>query len=453
MKKHILLVEDDTALRHLIGDELDATGYRVDSVDSVAAARDALAAGPFDLVVSDLRLPDGTGHEVLAATRDQAVPPACLIITAFGSVGDAVEALKQGADDFLTKPLEMDHFLLSVARLLEQQRIRRDYERLRDVVKSDETHGILGNSDAVKRLRDQLAVVAATEGPVLITGESGTGKELVARALHRCSPRSGGPFVAINCAGIPGDLIENELFGHEAGAFTDARKKHKGIFQQANGGTLLLDEIGEMPLALQAKLLRVLQEGQVRPVGSSREETVDVRVVAATNRDVEDRVAQGAFREDLYYRLETFKLAVPPLREREGDIELLAQFFLRQHATSTGREVSGFSGEALGLLRSYEFPGNVRELSNVVERAVAFCRGEQILSEDLPERLLSRHAASGGGDSATDHGQLLDDLPTLDVLQKRYAHAVLERTGGNKQRAAAILGVTRSTLYRWLSQD
>ncbi len=456
MKRRVLLVEDDTALLRLIRDELDAEGYAVEEASTVEDAGRRLVETAFDLVITDLRLPDGTGHEVLALARETTAGPACLVITAFGSVSDAVEALKQGADDFLTKPLEMDHFLLSVDRLIEQSFLRRDYARLKEVIQTEDNHGMVGSSPQIHRLREQITVIAATDGPVLITGESGTGKELVARSLHAQSGRHAGPFVAINCAGIPGELIESELFGHEAGAFTDAKRKHSGIFQQASGGTLLLDEIGEMPLALQAKLLRVLQEGSVRSIGSSEEQNVDVRVIAATHRDVEELVAYGQFREDLYYRLETFKIEVPPLRDREDDVELLASFFLRQHASATGRDIDGFDATALAALKAYAFPGNVRELSNVIERAVAFCTGSLISATDLPVRLLEGrggHAAAQPPQTDDDAGALLEDLPTLEVLQRRYARQVLERTEGNKQRAAAILGVTRSTLYRWLAQE
>ncbi len=457
MKRRILLVEDDAALLRLIRDELDAEGYLVEQATSVDIAQQRLSQNDFDLVITDLRLPDGTGHEVLKTARQSEPHPACLVITAFGSVSDAVAALKQGADDFLTKPLEMDHFLLSVDRLIEQSFLRRDYARLKQAIRGKDNHGIVGNSSEIQRLREQIGVIAATDGPVLITGESGTGKELVARSVHAQSQRRDGPFVAINCAGIPGELIESELFGHEAGAFTDAKKKHAGIFRQASGGTLLLDEIGEMPLTLQAKLLRVLQEGSVRAIGASGEQDVDVRVVAATHRNVEELVASGAFREDLYYRLETFKLEVPPLRARQGDVELLASLFLRQHASTTGRDIDGLDAAALAALNAYTFPGNVRELSNVIERAVAFCRGGLISVGDLPARIPESqgHLSTGRAPNQRETGNesLVDDFPTLEVLQRRYARRVLERTDGNKQQAAAILGVTRSTLYRWLARD
>jgi two-component system, NtrC family, response regulator AtoC len=385
-------------------------------------------------VITDLRLPDGTGHAILESLGGRSSRPACLMVTAFGSVRDAVAALKQGADDFLTKPLEMDHFLLTVERLLERMRMRRELERMRGLVGAGSFHGIVGHSAPMQRLFDQIRLIGRADGPVLIVGESGTGKELVAKAVHAESGRANGPFVAINCAGIPGELIESELFGHEAGAFTGARGRRKGIFAQADGGTLLLDEIGEMPAELQAKLLRVLQEGKVRPVGATGEQEVDVRVLAATHRDVRGLVSDGSFREDLYYRLETFALEVPALRERGDDLELLATHFLRRHAARLEREIDGFDRLALTVLQRYDFPGNVRELSNVVERAVAFCRGGEITVADLPARLTRSAESPSHGDGGDD--TLTADLPTMEALQKRYARQVLDRTGGNKQRAA-----------------
>jgi DNA-binding NtrC family response regulator len=367
MSSSILIVEDDQALRDLLRDELDAEGYDVHAVDGLTEARQALAEQRLDLVITDLKLPDGSGQDLLAAVADHHARPACLMITAFGSVQDAVAALKRGADDFLTKPLDMDHLLLTVARLLKQRQTSRELEQMRELVQTPSFHGIVGSSAPMRRLVDNLRLVAAADGPVLITGESGTGKELVARALHAESPRAGGPFVAINCAGIPRELIESELFGYEAGAFTGARSRRQGIFHEADGGSLLLDEIGEMPAELQAKLLRVLQDGAVRRVGGAAENPVDVRVIAATHRDVRALVEGGDFREDLYYRLETFTLAVPPLRERDDDLERLARHFLAQHAARLERHVEGIDRTALAALRAYGFPGNVRELSNSIQ--------------------------------------------------------------------------------------
>jgi two-component system, NtrC family, response regulator AtoC len=308
---------------------------------------------------------------------------------------------------------------------------------------------LLGRSPAMRRLRKQITLIARAEGPVLIAGESGTGKELVARAIHRASARAAGPFVAVNCAAIPAELIESELFGHEVGAFTGATERHAGIFEQAHGGSLLLDEIGEMGDALQARLLRVLQEGRVRRVGGLTERTVDVRVLAATHRDVHALLRSGRFRQDLYYRLEAFTLEVPPLRERGDDIELLALHFLRRHAAARGREFAGFDPASIRALRDHAFPGNVRELSNVVARAVAFGRGPDVKLADLPARLRGEPSAPEvAGDRLLE--RVARDLPDMESLQRRYARLVLEHVGGNKRRAAAILRVSRGTLYRWL---
>lgn len=459
MKTRILIVEDDRSLSDLLCDELETEGFDVDAVGCLAEARERLRDTDPDLVVTDLKLPDGSGHDVLGLFENHPERPGCLVITAFGSVRDAVSALQKGADDFLTKPLDMDHFLLTVQRLVENRQMRRDLERMRDLIGSEGFHGIVGRSDSMQKLFDHVRLVARADGSVLISGESGTGKELIARAIHRESARAQAPFVAINCAGIPRELIESELFGYESGAFTGASSRRKGIFQQADGGTLLLDEIGEMPSDLQAKLLRTLQDGTVRPVGAEQEQSVDVRVLAATHRDIRSLVTEGRFREDLYYRLETFILEIPPLRARGDDLELLATHFLRRHAAGMGGRIEGIDPTALKTLHAYGFPGNVRELSNVIERAATFSRGPQIIDADLPDRLLQHRNSSGDADRgrANDHDgesweRLTGDLPTMEAVQRRYATQVLERTQGNKQRAAAILGVTRGTLYRWLSK-
>ncbi len=450
MTARLLIVEDDRSLRHLLHDELETEGYIVDSVGTLEQAATSLEPGAFDLVITDLKLPDGSGQEVLEILGRHAARPACLMITAFGSVQDAVAALRQGADDFLTKPLDMDHLVLTVSRLLEQRQTSRELHRIRGMIESQDFHGLVGASLPMRRLFDGIRMIAAAEGPVLITGESGTGKELVARALHEESTRAAGPFVAINCAGIPRELIESELFGYEAGAFTGARTQRHGIFHEADGGSLLLDEIGEMPAELQAKLLRVLQGGAVRRVGGSEERTVDVRVLAATHRDVRALVETGEFREDLYYRLETFSLAIPPLRDRDQDLERLAHYFLRRHAASLGRNIDRIDSTAVAALRAYEFPGNVRELSNVIERAVAFSRGPEITVSDLPDRVMAQSPSPTLPDASGILDDIGADLPSIEELQRRYARRVLDRTGGNKQRAAAILGITRGTLYRWL---
>jgi len=453
-RARILVVEDDPALSRLVVDELEATGRRVTACATLAEGRERLARATPDLLVTDLRLPDG--HVMALVNELVARPvearPAIIVVTAFGSVRQAVEALQAGADDFLTKPLDLDHFLICVDRVLETRRLRDEVTRFRRLSGAGESfHGLFGRSAAMRTLFDQIRVVARAQGPVLVTGESGTGKELVARAIHAESERADGPFLAVNCAGVPQELMESEFFGHAPGAFTGARGARRGLLQQAHGGTLLLDEIGEMPLALQAKMLRALQDGSIRPVGQDTEEQVDVRIVAATHRDLAQRVADGVFREDLYYRLETFTLSVPALRERDDDVELLAQRFLVRFATEQGRPARGFSPAALDALRAYAFPGNVRELQNAVERAVAFCPGATVEPEHLPARLLRPDSAPAPAVPRGDGG-LLDGpvLPTLDELQRRYVRRVLAEVGGNRRRAAALLGIGRRTLYRWL---
>lgn len=312
-------------------------------------------------------------------------------------------------------------------------------------------HGMIGRSPAMQRLYEQIRRIARAAGPVLICGESGVGKELITRALHEESDRAQGPLVPVNCAGLPGELLESELFGHASGAFTGAQRARRGLFIEAHGGTLLLDEIGELAPDMQAKLLRALQDGRVRPVGADFERTVDVRVIAATHRDLEHEVARKTFREDLFYRLNTFKLVVPPLRQRGEDLKLLARYFTRYFSVQIGREVEGLSDAALALLADYPFPGNVRELANVIERAVTFCPARRIDPSDLPEAL---HAAGAGfADGAFVPAVCASaGLPTLRQMQQRYIRYVLEQVNGNKRQAAQILGIGRRTLYRYLAE-
>lgn len=454
--EHILLVEDDRGLRELLQEELEAEGYRVSACADAETGLQLLRSQTPDLLVSDLRLPGADGLSLLPALRQCSTPPAVLIITAFGSVQQAVKALQAGADDFLTKPLEMDHFLLTVSRLLENRRLRNEVQHYRSLLAVEQFNGIIGQSPAMQQLFHQIRQIASADGPVLVQGESGTGKELVARALHDQSSRRDGPYMVVNCGGIPSELMESEFFGHAAGAFTGARHQRAGLFQQADGGTLLLDELGEMPLALQAKLLRVLQDGKLRPVGSDHEIQVDVRIIGATNRNLTEAVAEGGFREDLFYRLETFALQVPPLRARGEDIQRLAEFFLTRFNARQQRRIKGFSDAALAALQRYAFPGNVRELQNAVERAATFCDTALIEVRHLPQRIIEQptgQAVPVTADTATTPlpgNSDPDGLPSLETVQRNYIHQVLHATGGNKRRAADILGITRRTLYRWL---
>lgn len=452
----IVLVEDDRDLRELLQEELEAEGYQVIACGDAEQGKQLLATQAVDLLISDLRLPGADGLSLLPSLASSDSPPAVLIITAFGSVQQAVKALQAGADDFLTKPLEMDHFLLTVSRLLDNRKLRHEVQHYRSLLAVEQFNGMIGQSPAMQHLFQQIRQIAAAEGPVLVQGESGTGKELVARALHDQSSRRDGPYMVVNCGGIPSELMESEFFGHAAGAFTGARSQRAGLFQQANGGSLLLDELGEMPLALQAKLLRVLQDGKVRPVGSDHEIQLDVRIIAATNRNLTEAVADGSFREDLFYRLETFGLQVPPLRARGEDILKLTEFFLTRFNARQKQSIKGFSDAALVLLQQYSFPGNIRELQNAVERAATFCDTVLIETRHLPQRIREQTGApllpanTAVIPQQPNQPADADALPTLETVQRQYIHQVLAATDGNKRRAADILGITRRTLYRWI---
>lgn len=450
VKELVLVVEDDSALCDMIREELGDAGFEVCQALDVVGAMEQLNARSVDLLLSDVRLPGADGSSLLAYVQTLEAPPAVIMMTAFGTVSQAVEALRQGAADFLTKPLDLDHLLIAVRRSLETRRLRRDIQRYRAMLNVDDFHGMAGQSAQMQQLFSMIRRIGPAPGPVLIAGESGTGKDLVARALHRESPRAHKPFVAVNCAGIPAELQESEFFGHLAGAFTGAQRNRRGLFAEADGGTLFLDEIGEMPLELQAKLLRILQDGAVRPLGADREQYLDVRIIGATNLDLEEAVSQGRFREDLYYRLETFGIQVPPLRERAEDLELLCVRFIELIAARMGRPVPDMNDEFLQYMRQYDFPGNVRELRNALERAMVFSLDGSLRVEGLPERI--RRASQ----SLDARRQILlrelgaEHLPGLEEFGNQYIRYVLERVDGNKRRAAQILGMSRATLYRRL---
>lgn len=452
----ILVVEDDRTLAELLVEELEAEGWTVDAQQSAEKALEIVDEFEPDLVVSDLQLPGMDGLALLERLRDRHAPPAVLMISAYGTVERAVSALQAGADNFLTKPLDMDHFVLSVQRVVANRRLHEEVQRFRELLEGPSFHGMQGSSRVMRVLFDRIRQVARADGPVLVGGESGTGKDLAARAIHAESPRADKPFLAVNCAGIPAELMESEFFGHSEGAFSGADRARKGLFREAHGGTLFLDEIGEMPMSLQAKMLRALQDGQVRPVGAEREHHVDVRLVAATNQDLHERVRNGQFREDLYFRLEAFQLEVPPLRDRGEDLEMLAMQFVGRFAAARQRPARSLSNEALVAIREYAWPGNVRELSNAMERAVTFCEGGQVEAAHLPERVrqgdrrAERSAPADPLEAMLGEGEM---LPTMEELRRRYVRHVLEKVDGNKRRAAALLGVGRRTLYRWLDEE
>ncbi len=458
LMERILVVEDDDQLRAMLADEVKEAGYAVHSVASAEEALEVMSSWHPDVVISDLRLPGEDGFSLLRAVRAGPQSPCFLVITAFGTIPEAVEALKSGADNFLTKPLDFDHLLLCLERALEVRRLRLEVERFRRSDRTPRFHDIIGSSKPMRKLYYQIQQIAKSSGPVMIHGESGSGKELVAEAIHRESDRRDKPFVPVNCAGMPENLLESEFFGHVEGAFTGARKTKKGLFEEAHQGVLFLDEVAELPLAMQAKLLRVLQDGKIRPVGGNQEKAIDVRVVVATHRDLARAVTAGRFREDLYFRLETFALNLPPLRRRGEDLELLAIRFLSQYSREIGKNVRGFSAEALDLLRNYPFPGNVRELQNAIKRAVTFCHESTVRPEDLPERIRGKTslppASNDAGETQGWSGLEMDDrrIAPLEELKLKYVRHVLERCQGNKRRAAALLGIGRRTLYEYLKK-
>lgn len=444
--EQVMVIEDDRALRELLRDELSDAGYSVITVPSAEDAWRELQHSAIALIVSDLRLPRADGMELLRWLEGLTNAPAFIVVTAFGTIGQAGEAIKQGADDFLAKPIDLQHLLVRVERVLETRRLRHRIKQLESLVGSDSFHGMIARSRPIRSIFEAVRRIGPGDGSLLIIGESGTGKELVARAVHAESRRAENPFIAVNCAGVPADLLESEFFGHIRGAFTGAHQPRRGLLRQANGGTLFLDEIGEMPPALQAKLLRVLEDGSVRPVGADTTEQVDVRVIAATNRDLMDAIDSGEFRADLYYRLETFQIRIPPLRERGEDIELLAMRFLNHFAERLERPVQTIDPSALRALTGYRFPGNVRELANIIERAVTFCQSNTVHEGDLPDRVRERTVRALPPEVIAN-----GEVMSLEEIEGRYISYVLERCAGNKRQAAKLLGVGRRTLYRKLA--
>ena len=443
----ILVVEDDDAMRDLLVEELRDAGNRVLSAPGGRLGLDVARSEPIDLVVTDLRMPDLDGFDLIRDLAALSDPPHIVMITAFGSIETAIKAVKLGAYDYITKPFEIDELLLLCDKALGERALRRQVARLqREVERQYGFENIIARSEAMKEILALVTRIAGSTASVLITGESGTGKELIARAIHYNSPRARGPFVAVNLAAVPEGLIESELFGHKKGAFTDARSDRPGLFAEADGGTIFLDEIGELALPLQAKLLRVLQEHELRPLGATKTQRIDVRVLAATNRNLEGMLAEGTFREDLYYRLNVIQLDLPPLRARPEDVIPLAEHFVAQFgARQTPSRRLRLAADAQQILLSYSWPGNVRELHNVLERGIALCQGDVIRADDLPNHVREKKPA--------DFLQVaLARRMTLAELEREYIERVLDDEGGNKTRAAQRLGLDRKTLYRKLEE-
>lgn len=454
MQATILVVEDDNAHRAMLKTLLGSWGFGVTDVTDGEDALALVQEQSFDAVLSDVRMARVDGIHTLKGILacNPALP--VILMTAYSSVENAVEALRLGAADYLLKPLDFNLLRNTLERCIEHSRLGVENRELRRQLAEAQTgakagNDMLGHSEAMRELTTTIATVAPSEATVLITGESGTGKELVATALHRQSSRSGKPLVVVNCAALSENLLESELFGHEKGAFTGADKRREGRFVQANGGTLFLDEIGEMPLSVQAKLLRALQQGEVQRVGSDVPLTVDVRVLAATNRDLAEEVAAKRFRQDLYFRLNVITLEVPPLRQRRDDIPLLAAHFLQVFAERNRKDIRGFAPRALDALRLYDWPGNVRELENTVERAVILAMGDLVTEQELPRALLA------AADNPQDQGPLPTPPggdTTLEALERRAIAEALQATGNNKSEAARRLGITRATLHNKLQK-
>jgi len=447
MSTRVLIVDDDGEMADTVGEYLTEKGFRVDTAVGGKAALNALKRKDFDAIITDLRMDGADGFDVLAASQERDPTRPVIIMTAYGSIDGAIEAVRRGASHYLTKPFKMEQASLCLEKAFAERGLRRENEQLRRAIEERLAfRHLIGKSPVMQQLYDLLERVSATSSPVLIFGESGTGKELVARALHHGSPRARAPFVAVNCAAIAETLLESELFGHQKGAFTGATETKKGLFVEADGGTLFLDEVGEIPLALQSKLLRALETSAVRPVGGGQERKVDVRIVAATNRDLARAVQEKRFREDLYYRLHVIPVHLPPLRARREDIPLLVDHFVERfyehHPEQPRREISN---EVLKRLFELPWPGNVRELKNAIERLLILARGKRVdardLSQAVPEPLPEAMAA------------LAAEIVPLRVMTRRYIEWVLNQTNGNKLRTAQLLGIDASTIYRVLARE
>ena len=447
-RKAVLIVDDEKAMCEMLDTALQMREYDTVSCQSANRAMELLGEREFDVVLTDVRMPGTTGLQLCQQINAIRPDIPVVVMTAFGTLETAVAAMRSGAYDFLTKPVELEMLSLTIARAAERRQLKRQIHLLEEQAKSDHRFGeLLGESEPMRQLYDQLERVAHSDASILITGESGTGKELVARSIHKMSTRSEKPFVAVNCAALSETLLESELFGHVRGAFTDARNERRGLFLEAEGGTLLLDEMGDMPMTMQVKLLRALEENRLRPVGSDRELEFDVRVLAATHRDLESEVEEGRFRQDLFYRINVIQLHLPPLRARGADILRLANHYVEQFATKSGKQVDGIADPAAEKLLAYTWPGNVRELRNVMERAVALTRHDTVTVDDLPKKIHQHHNQTLflGGDDPTE-------LVSLDQIERRYIEHVLKAVQGNRTQAAKILGLDRKTLYRKLKE-
>jgi len=443
---HILIVDDEKNYRIVLGQLLEGAGHDVTSADNPYAALDILSREQIDLIISDQKMPRMSGIDFLRHVNEEIGPLPFIMLTAFATVHTALEAMKIGAFDYLLKPFDNEEILLTVDKALDYSKLQNENWLLRRELEQNRDRTLVGNSPAMESLRNQIGQVAPAKTSILITGESGTGKELVAQALHRLSPRNDKALVSINCAAFAENLLESELFGHERGAFTGAMERKKGLMEVSDGGTLFLDEIGEFPLNLQPKLLRVLQEKKFRRVGGTVEISSDVRIIAATHRNLEQMIEDGTFREDLYYRLNVVSLHLPPLRNRREDIPLLCQLFLERLAKELGRPIPQLSPQAQQELYHYDWPGNIRELQNILERGLLFCDGTTLEQSHLPQQL---HSDAAQSSVQTNSAQMPLEQPLpdhLETIEQQLIQAALIEARGIQAKAAELLGISRSNL-------
>lgn len=448
MRDRILVIDDDPGMCDLLKVDLRLRGFDVDTFTSAEDALTAIPATDACVVLTDLNMPRVDGLQVCERVVSNRPDLPVVVMTAFGSLESAISAIRAGAWDFVTKPIELDLLEIVLQRAARHHAVQEELRRL--TTPTDDRDGfeqMLGVSPAMQKVYQQLRQVSASQASVLITGESGTGKELAARAIHHRGPHPDGPFVAINCAALPENLLESELFGHAKGAFTDAREARIGLFQQADGGTLFLDEIGDFPLTLQAKLLRAMEQRMVRPVGGNAEVPFDARILTATNRDLQRAVEEGRYREDFYYRINVIQIELPPLRARGTDVLLISRHLIQTFARQSGKAVTGLTEPAAERLLSYSWPGNVRELRNVIERAVALTEFDRLVIDDFPEHIRNYRQSR-----LTIDGLNPEELQPLEAMERRYIQHVLQAVQGNRTEAARILGIDRKTLYRRLKE-
>ena len=451
LKGRVVIVDDDQEMRSLLSDFLTSSGFEAITFPLATEALAALSPGgklgpdqtdgDIDLLISDIKMPQMTGLEFTEKLQGVRPEIPIILITAFGSIETAIEAMQRGAFHYVVKPFKLAEMSVNVARAVEHRKLQKDNTALRQEIKRNwSMGGVVGKSASMKSVFELVNRVSQATANVLITGESGTGKEMVARAIHESGPRAQKPFIAINCTAIPETLLESELFGHAKGSFTGAVQRKRGLFEEAEGGTLFLDEIGDMNVSLQSKLLRVIQEKKVRSVGENIDRPINVRILAATHKDLKAAIKDGRFREDLFYRLSVIPIVIPPLRQRSEDIPLLAEHFLKKYAATNNVNVKGFSKRAVAKLMGIKWEGNVRELENVIERAVVLCTSTLIDDSEIPTP--ETQSPDSFFSSATA------DFPTLTQIEERYIGLILEKTGGRKDKAAQILGINRRTLYR-----